>query len=121
MSPQLLRLLSVAAVYGVLVMVFQWGWGISIPGSEEAWLPLFLFRILFGLPMDYHMLLLNRIKEFHNRGASNEESAPQNIKITADQITSAAAIMVGGLWRICYEPRITAATVRSWSWHRGID
>ena len=56
---------------------------------------MFLFGILFGLPMDYHMLLLNRIKEFHNHGASNEESAPQNIKITANQITSAAAIMVG--------------------------
>ena len=72
-----LNLLSVAAVYGVLVMVFQWGWGISILGSEatgiiEAWLPLFLFGILFGLSMDYHMLLLSRIKEFHDQGSSNE-------------------------------------------------
>ncbi len=95
-----LNLLSVAAVYGVLVMVFQWGWGISILGSEEtgiieAWLPLFLFGILFGLSMDYHMLLLSRIKEFHDRGFSNEESVSQGIKITAGQITSAAAIMVG--------------------------
>jgi len=95
-----LNLLSVTAVYGVLVMVFQWGWGISILGSEEtgiieAWLPLFLFGILFGLSMDYHMLLLNRIKEFHDGGASNQESVSQGIKITACQITSAAAIMVG--------------------------
>ena len=95
-----LNLLSVAAVYGVLVMVFQWGWGISILGSEEtgiieAWLPLFLFGILFGLSMDYHMLLLSRIKEFHDQGFSNEESVSQGIKITAGQITSAAAIMVG--------------------------
>ena len=95
-----LNLLSVAAVYGVLVMVFQWGWGISILGSEEsgiveAWLPLFLFGILFGLSMDYHMLLLSRIKEIHDRGFSNEESVSQGIKITAGQITSAAAIMVG--------------------------
>ena len=95
-----LNLLSVAAVYGVLVMVFQWGWGISILGSEEtgiieAWLPLFLFGILFGLSMDYHMLLLSRIKEFHDQGSSNEESVSQGIKITAGQITSAAAIMVG--------------------------
>ena len=64
----ILNLLSVSAAYGVLVMVFQWGWGISILGSEstgiiEVWLPLFLFAILFGLSMDYHMLLLNRIKE----------------------------------------------------------
>ncbi|MCH7737170.1 MAG: MMPL family transporter, partial [Chloroflexi bacterium] len=55
-----LNLLSVGAVYGVLVMVFQWGWGIGILGSEETgiietWLPLFLFGILFGLSMDYHM------------------------------------------------------------------
>ena len=95
-----LNLLSVAAVYGVLVMVFQWGWGISILGSEEtgiieAWLPLFLFGILFGLSMDYHMLLLSRIKEFHDQGFSNTESVSQGIKITAGQITSAAAIMVG--------------------------
>ncbi len=95
-----LNLLSVAAVYGILVMVFQWGWGISILGSEEtgiieAWLPLFLFGILFGLSMDYHMLLLSRIKEFHDQGSTNEESVSQGIKITAGQITSAAAIMVG--------------------------
>ncbi len=95
-----LNLMSVAAVYGVLVMVFQWGWGISLLGSEEtgiieAWLPLLLFGILFGLSMDYHMLLLNRIKEFHDGGATNEESVSQGIRITAGQITSAAIIMVG--------------------------
>ena len=62
----LLNLLSVGAAYGVLVMVFQWGWGVSLLGSEAPgviapWLPLFLFAILFGLSMDYHMLLLTRI------------------------------------------------------------
>jgi len=96
----LLNLLSVAAAYGVLVMVFQWGWGISILGSEatgviESWLPLFLFAILFGLSMDYHMLLLNRIKEAYDQGHTNEESVSVGIKATAGQITSAAAIMVG--------------------------
>ena len=96
----ILNLLSVGAAYGVLVMVFQWGWGISILGSEasgviEAWLPLFLFGILFGLSMDYHMLLLNRIKEAHDQGYGNDESVSMGIKITAGQITSAAAIMVG--------------------------
>ena len=94
-----LNLLSVAAAYGVLVMVFQWGWGIGLLGSEatgviEAWLPLFLFAILFGLSMDYHMLLLSRIKEAHDRGAPNEESVLMGIQSTAGQITSAAAIMV---------------------------
>ena len=81
-------------------MVFQWGWGISIlgcssPGVVEPWLPLFLFAILFGLSMDYHMLILNRIKELYDQGYSNEESVSQGIKLTAGQITSAAAIMVG--------------------------
>ncbi len=96
----LLNLLSVGAAYGVLVMVFQWGWGISVLGSEAtgiimAWLPLFLFGILFGLSMDYHMLLLSRVKEAYDGGLSNEESVSVGIKLTAGQITSAAAIMVG--------------------------
>ncbi len=95
-----LNLLSVGAAYGVVVMVFQWGWGVSLLGSEPttvigAWLPLFLFGILFGLSMDYHMLLLNRVKEAYDQGYSNEESVSIGVKITAGQITSAAAIMVG--------------------------
>ena len=95
-----LNLLSVGAAYGVLVAVFQWGWGISLLGAEatgviEAWLPLFLFGILFGLSMDCHMLILSRIKEAYDQGLSNDESVSMGIKITAGQITSAAAIMVG--------------------------
>ena len=74
-----LNLLSVSAAYGVVVLVFQDGVGQSITGFQSTgvigvWLPLFLFAILFGLSMDYHMLLLNRIKEAYDRGASNEES-----------------------------------------------
>jgi len=95
-----LNLLSVGAAYGVVVMVFQYGWGIGLLGSEstgviEPWLPMFLFAILFGLSMDYHMLLLNRIKESYDEGFSNEESVSRGITFTAAQITSAAAIMVG--------------------------
>ena len=95
-----LNMLSVGAAYGVLVMVFQWGWGVELLGVEatgmiSTWLPLFLFSILFGLSMDYHMLLLNRIKEFYDGGATNEESVSKGIKVTAGQITSAAAVMVG--------------------------
>jgi len=95
-----LNLLSVGAAYGVVVMVFQWGWGISLLGSESAgvvepWLPMFLFAILFGLSMDYHMLLLNRIKEAYDEGNSNEESVALGIRLTAGQITAAAAVMVG--------------------------
>ncbi len=95
-----LNLLSAGAAYGVLVMVFQWGWGASLLGFEatgivESWLPLFLFGILFGLSMDYHMLLISRIKEAFDQGSTNEEAVSTGIKVTAVQITSAAAIMVG--------------------------
>jgi len=95
-----LNLLSVGAAYGVLVAVFQWGWGISLLGAEatgviEPWLPLFLFGILFGLSMDYHMLILSRIKEAYDQGFKNDESVSMGVRITAGQITSAAAIMVG--------------------------
>jgi uncharacterized membrane protein YdfJ with MMPL/SSD domain len=96
----LLNLLSVSAAFGVLVMVFQWGWGISLLGSEApgvigSWMPIILFAIVFGLSMDYHMLLLNRIKEAYDQGHSNDESVSEGIRLTAGQITSAAAIMVG--------------------------
>ena len=94
-----LNLLSVAAAYGVLVLVFQHGVGQDLLGFEATgriapWLPLFLFVILFGLSMDYHMLLLNRIKEAYDAGVSNEESVAMGIRATAGTITSAAAIMV---------------------------
>ena len=96
----LLNLLSVGSAFGVLVMVFQWGWGVSLLGSEApgvigAWMPIILFAIVFGLSMDYHMLLLNRIKEAYDEGHSNDESVFVGIRLTAGQITSAAAIMVG--------------------------
>jgi uncharacterized membrane protein YdfJ with MMPL/SSD domain len=96
----LLNLLSVAAAYGVLVMVFQWGWGVSLLGSEAPGvinpaIPLILFAILFGLSMDYHMLLLSRIKEAYDQGHGNDASVSEGIRLTAGQITSAAAIMVG--------------------------
>ena len=96
----LLNLLSVASAFGVLVMVFQWGWGVSLLGSEApgvigAWMPPILFTIVFGLSMDYHMLLLNRIKEAYDQGHSNDASVSEGIRLTAGQITSAAAIMVG--------------------------
>ena len=96
----LLNLLSVASAFGVLVMVFQWGWGVSLLGSEApgvigSWMPVILFAIVFGLSMDYHMLLLNRIKEAYDQGHGNDASVYEGIRLTAGQITSAAAIMVG--------------------------
>ncbi len=96
----ILNLLSVGAAYGVLVLVFQKGWllegvlDFEATGIIESWLPLFLFAILFGLSMDYHMFVLSRIKESYEKGMSNEESVSAGIKATAATITSAAAIMV---------------------------
>ena len=94
-----LNLLSVGAAYGVLVLVFQWGFADSLLGFEasgviEIFMPLFLFAVLFGLSMDYHMLLLNRVKEAYDSGKSNEESVSFGIRRTAVLITSAAGIMV---------------------------
>ncbi len=96
----ILNVLSVAAAYGVLVLVFQEGWlleGIldfEATGIVESWLPLFLFAILFGLSMDYHMFVLARIKEAYEKGASNDEAVSIGIKATAGTITMAAAVMV---------------------------
>jgi RND superfamily putative drug exporter len=96
----ILNLLSVGAAYGVMVLVFQKGWlmeGIldfKATGIIESWLPLFVFAILFGLSMDYHMFILSRVKELYEKGLSNEEAVSVGIKQTAGTITSAAAIMV---------------------------
>jgi uncharacterized membrane protein YdfJ with MMPL/SSD domain len=95
-----LNLLSVGAAYGVLVAVFQWGWGESLLGFESnggiaPWLPMFLFVILFGLSMDYHVFILSRVREAFDRGLSSEEAVAHGIKTTAGVVTSAATIMVG--------------------------
>jgi uncharacterized membrane protein YdfJ with MMPL/SSD domain len=94
-----LNLLSVAAAYGVLVATFQWGWGESLLGFESngvvaAWLPLFLFVILFGLSMDYHVFILSRVRELRDGGASTPEAIRKGITSTAGVVSSAAVIMV---------------------------
>ena len=96
----ILNLLSVAAAYGVLVAVFQWGWGENLlafqsNGGIANWLPVFLFVILFGLSMDYHVFILSRIREAYDRGLSNDDAVAQGIKTTAGTVTSAAVVMVG--------------------------
>ncbi|MGI8329244.1 MMPL family transporter [Actinomadura scrupuli] len=98
-SAILLNLLSVAAAYGVLVLVFQHTWaegllGFTSNGSIAAFLPLFLFAILFGLSMDYHVFIISRIREGHDRGLRNEDAVRHGITATAGVITSAAAVMV---------------------------
>ena len=96
-----LNLLSVAAAYGILVLVFQHGWGASLLGVDEtsqgaitSWLPMFLFVILFGLSMDYHVFILSRIREAFDRGMKTEDAVAHGIKSTASVVTSAAVVMI---------------------------
>jgi RND superfamily putative drug exporter len=94
-----LNLLSVGAAYGILVLVFQDGVGAGLLGLREApviesWLPLFLFAILFGLSMDYHVFLLSRIKERYDETGNNAASVAHGLRSTAGIITGAALIMV---------------------------
>jgi putative drug exporter of the RND superfamily len=94
-----LNLLSVGAAYGVLVAVFQWGWGksllgVSWNGAISSWLPLFLFVILFGLSMDYHVFILSRIREARDKGMTTREAVAHGITTSAGVVTSAAIVMV---------------------------
>ncbi|WP_250002364.1 MMPL family transporter [Actinoplanes sp. M2I2] len=94
-----LNLLSVAAAYGMLVFVFQYGHFESVLDFQAAggiinWMPLFLFIILFGLSMDYHVFVLSRIREGHDRGLSTRQAVREGIGRTAGVITSAAVVMV---------------------------
>jgi RND superfamily putative drug exporter len=95
----LLNLLSVGAAYGVLVMVFQWGWAKDLIGLEEtvpiiSFIPLFMFAILFGLSMDYEVFLLSRIREEYLRTGDNDHAVVHGIGVTARTISAGAAIMV---------------------------
>jgi RND superfamily putative drug exporter len=94
-----LNLLSVGAAYGILVAVFQHGsfaqlFGFQTNGAIVSWLPLFLFVVLFGLSMDYHVFILSRIKELHEAGEPTDEAIRLGIIRTAGTVTSAAVIMV---------------------------
>ena len=95
----LLNLLSTGAAFGVMVLVFHEGWlaeplGIVAGGVIESWVPIFVFTILFGLSMDYHLFILTRIKEARDRGLDSRAAVARGISVTAGTITSAASIMV---------------------------
>ena len=95
----ILNLLSVGAAYGVLVLVFQDGHGERLldfqsVGGIAPWIPLFLFVILFGLSMDYHVFILSRVREAVDRGMSNDDAVAHGLKSTAGVVTSAALVMV---------------------------
>jgi RND superfamily putative drug exporter len=94
----LLNLLSVGATYGLLVMAFRWGWGgiIGLPQANqiEAWIPMFLFAMLFGLSMDYEVFLLSRMRELYDETGDTERAVALGLMRTGRIVTAAAAIMV---------------------------
>jgi len=94
-----LDLLSVAAAYGVMTAVFVHGWGAGLIGTHpvgaiESWIPLFVFVVLFGLSMDYHVFVISRIREARDAGLPTARAVAHGIRSTAGAVTSAAAIMV---------------------------
>ncbi|GEM_PF-89511 len=95
----ILNLLSVGAAYGVIVAVFQWGWGLGLIGLDRtgpiiAFVPVFLFAVLFGLSMDYEVFLLSRVKEDYDRHGDNSRAVTEGLASTGRVITAAAAIMI---------------------------
>ncbi|MFE7180942.1 MMPL family transporter [Streptomyces erythrochromogenes] len=95
----ILNLLSVAAAYGVMTAVFQKGWGDELVGTTavgaiESWMPLFVFVVLFGLSMDYHVFVVSRIREAYDQGVGNRAAVAHGVRSTAGVVTSAGLIMV---------------------------
>ena len=95
----IMNLLSVSAAYGIIVAIFQWGWakslfGIGKEGPIDAWIPMMLFAITFGLSMDYEVFLLSRMKEAYDKTGDNASAVADGLAVTARVITAAALIMV---------------------------
>lgn len=95
----LMNLISIGAAYGVVVAVFQWGWGLGLVGADrtgpvESFLPMMLFAVLFGLSMDYEVFLVSRIREEYLRTGRNDVSVARGLSHTASVITAAATIMI---------------------------
>ena len=95
----IMNLLSIGAAYGVVVAVFQWGWakdlfGVSSTAPIDAWVPMMLFTILFGLSMDYEIFLLSRVREEYVRTGDNAQAVANGLAATARVITAAALIMI---------------------------
>jgi putative drug exporter of the RND superfamily len=94
-----MTLFSLGAAYGVIVMVFQWGWGMDVIGLESTvpvipFIPMFMFAVLFGLSMDYEVFLLSRVREEYVRSGDSDASVIRGIAGSARVITSAALIMI---------------------------
>ena len=113
----LMNLLSIAAAYGVLVAVFQWGWGNELIGLHSTmpinpFVPLIMFAILFGLSMDYEVFLLSRVREEYVATGDNHEAVVRGLSSTARVITSAALIMISVFGAFVLERRPERQAVR---------
>jgi RND superfamily putative drug exporter len=122
----LLNVLSVGAAYGVLIATFQWGWGEGLlnfqsNGGIAYWLPIFLFVILFGLSMDYHVFILSRVREAYDRGLSTGEAVERGITSTAGVVTSAALVMVGVFAVFALMPILDMKEMGIWPRGSGAD
>jgi RND superfamily putative drug exporter len=104
----IMNLLSIGAAYGVMVALFQWGWGGDLtgvaPAPVEPWMPMMLFAIVFGLSMDYEVFLLSRVREEWKRTGDSRTSVADGLAATAKVITAAAAIMVMVFGTFILEP-----------------
>ncbi len=114
----IMNLLSIGAAYGVIVAIFQWGWGRELIGVDkagpiEAWVPMMLFAIVFGLSMDYEVFLLSRIKEEYDRTGDNATAVADGLAVTARVITAAALIMVVRVRRLRARRRPQPQAVRA--------
>jgi putative drug exporter of the RND superfamily len=112
----LMNLFSIGASFGILVAVFQWGWGASLIGVGKkgpivAFSPMMLFAILFGLSMDYEVFLLSRVKEEHDRTRDNGLAVADGLAATARVITAAAAIMICVFLTFVFQPDATAKLI----------
>jgi RND superfamily putative drug exporter len=108
----LINLLSIGASYGILVAVFQWGWGSSLFGIPQpvpivSFVPMLMFAIVFGLSMDYEVFLLSRVREAWTRDGDNKESVTHGLSITARIITSAAIVMACVFFSFLLTPSVT--------------
>jgi RND superfamily putative drug exporter len=116
----IMNLLSIGASFGILVAVFQWGWGASLIGVAKqpitSFSPMMLFAILFGLSMDYEVFLLSRIKEEHDRSHNNAQAVADGLAATARVITAAAAIMVTVFMTFVFQPDATAKLIGEANW-----
>ena len=122
----MLNLLSIGAAYGVVVVIFQWGWGRSLLGIDQlipivSFVPMMMFAVLFGLSMDYEVFLLSRIREEYLKTGKNVESVVSGISTTARVITSAALIMIAVFLSFVIQPDPVAQDVRHRPGGRGAD